>query len=66
MIQEEALKEQHKNTRHDAVEVMAEIQDRYSDKYKFPDAAYQMCNEMIGAVMNLKQRKPKNYEMDNE
>ena len=39
---------------------MCEIQDRY-DSYTFPPAAYQMLNEMMGAVMNLKQNYPLRY-----
>lgn len=54
-----ALAEQHRNTRHDAVEKMAEIQARFLENYSFPPAVENMLNEMSGAIMNLKQRSPK-------
>jgi hypothetical protein len=56
--EEKMLVQQHKNTRHDAVDRMLEIRAKYSDKFTFPEAAEAMFNEMTGAVMNLKQRKP--------
>lgn len=52
------LKEQHRNTRHDAVEAMQRVRAKYIDGYSFPQAAEDMFNEMCGAVMNLKQREP--------
>lgn len=56
-VLDELLKEQHKNTRHDTIEVMLKIQEKY-DAYIFPPAAYDMVNQMMGAIMNLKQRQP--------
>lgn len=58
------LKEQHRNTRHDAVEKLTEIRAKYADGYSFPPAAEAMFNEMCGAIMNLKQREPKNGNTD--
>jgi len=50
------LKEQHKNTRHDAVDVIQEIQARYVEQgYSFPERLF---NEMVGKIMNLKERFP--------
>jgi hypothetical protein len=52
------LKDQHKNTRHDAVDKMLEIRESYEGKYNFPAGAEEMVDRMMGAIMNLKQRDP--------
>ena len=52
-----ALCEQHRNTRHDAVEKMNEIRARWAEKYDFASAE-SMFNEITGAIINLKQREP--------
>ena len=51
------LKEQHKNTRHDAVDKLLEVRADY-EKYTFSAVTDQMFERMLGAIMNLKQRKP--------
>lgn len=56
------LKEQHRNTRHDAVDKILEIRAEYADGYEFPAPAEAMVDRMIGAIMNLKQREPKKEE----
>lgn len=48
---------QHRNTRHDAVEKMQEIRDRWSKTHNF-EASERMVDEIAGAIMNLKQREP--------
>ena len=51
------LAEQHRNTRHDAIDKMNEIKERWSrthDLYLFDN----IFNEITGAIMNLKQREP--------
>ena len=55
---DELLKEQHNNTRHDSIEEMLKTQEKYNT-YTFPPAAYDMVNQMMGAIMNLKQRQPR-------
>ena len=53
---EKLFNEQHRNTRHDACDVITEIRAEYADKgYNFPEA---MFNSMIGKIMNLKIRMP--------
>lgn len=52
-----AEKQQHKNTRHDAVDKILEVRAKYEKGYSFPPAVESMFNEMCGAIMNLKQRK---------
>jgi ferritin-like metal-binding protein YciE len=52
-----ALAEQHKNTRHDAIEKMQEIRNRWGEKYNF-SMCDSMLDEITGAIMNLKQRTP--------
>ena len=47
--------EQHRNTRHDAVEKMNEIRARWANTHNF-ESADNMLNEITGAIFNLKQR----------
>jgi hypothetical protein len=51
------LAEQHRNTRHDAIDKINEIRDRWSKTHNF-SICDNMFNEITGAIMNLKQRKP--------
>ena len=53
-----ALAEQHRNTRHDAVEIMQQIRVRCEEKHNF-SICEPMLNEITEAIMNLKQRTPK-------
>lgn len=53
------LAEQHRNTRHDACDAITEIRSKWREKYDFKNSE-PMLNEITGAIMNLKQRKP-NY-----
>ena len=48
-------KQQHKETRHNAIDAIIEIRSKYTEKYTFPSAEQDMFNEMCGAIMNLKQ-----------
>ena len=51
--------EQHRNTRHDAIDKITEIRARWEEKgYNFSPSD-NMMNEIMGAIMNLKQREPK-------
>lgn len=52
-----ALKEQHQNTRHDAIEKILEITARWSVTHNL-SVADNMLNEITGAILNLKQREP--------
>lgn len=52
-----ALKEQHRNTRHDAVDKIMEITERWGETHSFT-ACEAMLNEITGAIINLKQREP--------
>lgn len=54
------LAEQHRNTRHDAVDEILAVRNKFDTKYKFPPAANDMINQMSGAIINLKQRSPQN------
>lgn len=51
------LAEQHRNTRHDAIDKINEIRDRWSKTHNF-SICDNMFNEITGAIMNLKQREP--------
>lgn len=51
------LAEQHRNTRHDAIDKMNEIRERWSRTHDFT-ISDNMFNEITGAIMNLKQREP--------
>lgn len=53
------LSEQHRNTRHDAIDKINEIRDRWSKTHNF-SICDNMFNEITGAIMNLKQREPLN------
>ncbi len=61
MIDEKQLKiklaEQHRNTRHDAIDKMNAIRDEWVKRYDF-STAERMLDEITGAIMNLKQREP--------
>jgi hypothetical protein len=50
------LAEQHRNTKHDVIDIIQDVREEYIEKgYIFPEA---MFDRMIGGVMNLKQRVP--------
>jgi hypothetical protein len=53
-----ALLEQHKDTRHDAVDKILEIRERWGKTHNF-SVADSMFNEITGAIMNLKQSNKK-------
>lgn len=53
------LAEQHRNTRHDAIDKMNEIIERWSKTHDF-SLCNNMLNEITGAIINLKQREPEN------
>jgi len=53
------LEKQHRNTKHDSIEKIQEVRSRYAEIFTFPPATDQMFNEMCGAIMNLRIRKPK-------
>jgi hypothetical protein len=50
-----ALAEQHRNTRHDAIDVVQEVREKWDKTHSFPEL---MFNEMVGRIMNLRQRTP--------
>lgn len=52
-----ALAEQHRNTRHDAIDEINKIVSVWADKYDFVLDDFRV-KEITQAVMNLKQRKP--------
>lgn len=54
------LAEQHRNTRHDAVDEILAVRNKFDTQYKFPPATGDMINQMSGAIINLKQRSPQN------
>lgn len=47
--------EQHRNTRHDAIDKINEIREEWSKTHDF-SMTDKMFDEIIGAIMNLKQR----------
>ena len=51
------LKEQHRNTRHDSIDEVQRINKRWDDERGI-QIDQDFVNEIVGAIMNLKQRKP--------
>lgn len=55
-VMRRAFAEQHRNTRRDAVDLIIEIKAKWAKTHDFSPAD-DMITEMIGAIMNLKQRE---------
>lgn len=49
---EVALKEFHKDVRHDLTSTVTEIISNYAVQYTFPEAADRMLNEITGSIIN--------------
>jgi hypothetical protein len=55
-VMRRAFAEQHRNTRHDAVDLIIDIKAKWAKTHDFSPSD-DMITEMIGAIMNLKQRE---------
>ena len=51
------LAEQHRNTRHDACDKILEIRAKWAKTHDFSPSDM-MMDEIVGSILNLKQREP--------
>lgn len=56
---EQLLKEQHRNTRHDAIDIIYEVLYNWESEYTRTSEIEELARDLESKIMNLKIRKPK-------